>query len=115
MHPSCRALMVCVLLVGPLSAAAQPVYYQVSGHVAEALGCTGDRAGVLVALEPLGLTTTTGADGTFRFPAVPAGDYAVIVSPAGSNRRRARGSVKGLNRGFVSEPRRQPVAPRFPL
>jgi hypothetical protein len=49
--------------------------------VAAAPGCTGEYAGVLVALEPLGRTVITASDGTFAFAAVPDGDYTLIVEP----------------------------------
>jgi hypothetical protein len=72
------ALVVLATGTGPAHAQSG---HRITGHAAIETDCSGDRAGELVALEPLALTTITAADGTFAFEDVPDGIYSVVVSP----------------------------------
>jgi hypothetical protein len=80
-----RQLRAAGLGLGVLAAAAGLANAQsghrITGHAAIDTDCSGDRAGELVALEPLALTTITAADGTFAFEDVPDGVYSVVVAP----------------------------------
>lgn len=72
---------------GPLSSAEASMSVAamasvVSGQVRNPL-TSGNLAGATVEIEELGLETTTGPDGRFRFPNVPAGQYTLRASLLG--------------------------------
>jgi hypothetical protein len=58
-----------------------PGPFQLAGHVASDRTCNEGVAGATVRLDPVGLSVTTSAVGSFAFDDVPGGTYTVSVEP----------------------------------
>ncbi|MGH9349928.1 MAG: carboxypeptidase regulatory-like domain-containing protein [Vicinamibacterales bacterium] len=105
MRPSVLSAFLVILFLPVLPSSAQSVSAttgSINGRVADSSG--GVLPGVSVTIASPAMqgarSATTGADGTYRFPAVPPGDYTITYELAGFTTVRREGIRVGL--GFTA-------------